>query len=65
MMRKQIQDRGDVIAVRAKPEDAVATVRRMRGAIQERLSENQQPLITNAERDILLVAIAQQLGILS
>lgn len=64
MMRKEIQDRGDVIAVRAKPEDAVAKARRMRGAIQERLAANQQPLLTNSERDALLVAVAQELGIL-
>lgn len=64
MMRKEIHDRGDVIAVRARPEDAVAKARRMRGVILERLAANQQPLLTNTERDLLQIAIAQHLGIL-
>lgn len=64
MMRKTILDRGDVLSVAAKPEDAVARLRRHRASIRERLRQDQQPLLTNAERDIVLVAIAQTLNLL-
>jgi hypothetical protein len=63
-MQKIIEDRGEVLAVRAKAEDAVAWVKRHRSVIRERLAKGQPPLPTNAERDMLQIAIAQTLGIL-
>jgi hypothetical protein len=63
-MRKNVHDRGDVLVVRSKPEDAIAKVRRMGKVIRQRLAANQPPLQTDAERDIVLIAIAQSLGII-
>lgn len=63
-MRKDVHDRGDVLAVRARPDDAAARLRRVRKSIHSRIAANQTPLLTNAERDLLLVAVAQSLRIL-
>jgi len=63
-MRKHVEDRGNVIAITAKPEDAVARLRGMRAKSRERLANSQPPLQTNEERDVVLLAIVQQLGIL-
>jgi predicted metal-dependent hydrolase len=63
-MRRIVEDKGAVLTVRARPDDAVARLRRQRAAIRERLAKNEQQVLTNAERDLLLVAIAQKLDIL-
>lgn len=63
-MRKNVEDRGDVLAIRSRPEDAVARLGRLRRPIQERLAASQPLTLTNAERDLLLVAIAQTLKLL-
>jgi hypothetical protein len=64
MMKKIVEDRGDVLAVRATADDAVARLRQHLPAIRQRLANDQQPNLSNAERDLLLVAIAQSLGLL-
>lgn len=63
-MRKHVEDRGDVLAIRSKPEDAVARLARLRRPIEERLAAGQPLTRTNAERHLLLVAIAQTLKLL-
>jgi hypothetical protein len=64
-MKKTVTDTGSVVSVRARPEDAGARIRRQRKAINERLKKNQSAgLLSDAERDLLLVAIAQKLGVL-
>jgi hypothetical protein len=60
-MKKLIEDTGSKVSVRARPDDAVARLRRQRGSIRERVTKAQR--LTDDERDLLLVAIAQRLGI--
>ena len=63
-MRKIVEDRGGVLTIRTRPDDAVARLRQLRGPIQERLAGGQPLALTNAERDLLLVGIAQTLKLL-
>jgi ribosome recycling factor len=64
-MRKTVTDAGGVLKIAASPEDASARVRRMRRSLNERVKKNQSAeLLSDAERDLLLLAIAQKLGIL-
>jgi ribosome recycling factor len=64
-MKKDISDTEGVLRVRATPEDAGARVRRLRKSIHDRVKKNQSaPLLSDAERDLLLLAVAQKLGIL-
>ena len=64
MMTKIVIDRGDAVVIRADTADAKARARRLRSVIAERMSSGQQQLLTNAERDLLLIAIAQELMII-
>jgi hypothetical protein len=71
-MKKLIDDSGAVLSVRAHPDDAVAGVRRLKRELRERFSKTGQSsdqkgvaaLLSDGERDLLLLAIAQKLGIL-
>jgi hypothetical protein len=63
-MKKLITDTGTSITVRARPDDAVARIRKLRASLRERIGRTQPtPLLTDAERDLLLLAIAQTLDI--
>jgi hypothetical protein len=61
-MKKVLENRGAVVSVRARPGDAVARARRLQASIAERIASD-LPL-TDAQRDLLLVAVAQKLGII-
>ena len=64
-MKKLVDDSGTVITVRAHPADAVARIRKAGPSMRGRIAKaHAGPLLTEAERDVLLLAIAQKLGIL-
>lgn len=64
-MRKNVEDNGHALSVKSRPDDAAAILRRSQKGIAARVALNQPQLLTNTERDLLLIAIAQALGILT
>jgi hypothetical protein len=58
-MKRVVEKRGGKIIVRTRPEDMTAKVH----GLAARLAASEQAMLTPRERDLLLVAIAQQLGI--
>jgi hypothetical protein len=58
-MKRIVEKKGSKIVVRARPDDCSTQLR----GVAARLMENEHATLTERQRDLLLVAIAQHLGI--
>lgn len=62
MKRRNVEDVDGVLRVRATPQDASVQIRALN--LSQRIGQpGQGPLLTERERDLLLIAIAQVLKI--
>jgi hypothetical protein len=59
---KTITRRGNVVAIRAEPHDPIARLRKRVPDLSKQVASEQQ--LSNADRDLLLIAIAQKLGLI-
>lgn len=64
-MKKLIEDRNDVVKIQPAAADASARLRLITNAMSKRLASGQHPLLTDIERDLLLIGIAQELKIIA
>jgi hypothetical protein len=63
-MKKKVEQKNGVIAVSAAPDDAAAQLRRRSTSIRQRLASGQPFTLSNAERDLNYVALAQRANLL-
>lgn len=62
-MRHRVEDSGTTLSVRGNTADAIVQCQRLSSTIRERLGAGQPPLHSQIERDIVMLAIAQKLGV--
>lgn len=63
-MKKTIEQKNGVVSISAAPDDAAAQLRRRSKSIRQRLASGQPFALSNAERDLIYVALAQRANLL-
>lgn len=66
-MRKQIDKQNDIITIKPRKHDAAAKLKQVRTVINDRINESnqeQQAILTARQRDLLIIALAQQVGLI-